>query len=156
MTANSNDFMNYLEISKPKKSKSLAISFVNNSLSPHAFTSVCSRFAYDLEKTGNCNAYKLMNSGYRELSRIACRIESDTDAFELIADAYGSVPTFFHLLEAQRLELEDYARSCMTTGKYIQGIFLLFIAKSAKKYGIGFREEYVSMLSAGNAVQCQR
>jgi hypothetical protein len=156
MTAKSNDFMNFLDISKPKKSKSLAISFVNNSLSPHAFTSVCSRFAYDLEKTGNCDAYKLMNSGYRKLSRIACRVESDKDAFELIADAYGSVPAFFHLLEAQRLELEDYARSCMATGKYIQGIFLLFIAKTAKKYGTGFREEYMTVLSVSNGTQYHR
>lgn len=134
-------FMKYLEVSKPKKSKSLAIPFVNNSLSPHAFTSKCSRFAYNLEKTSNCNAYRLMNNGYRELSKIARYVNSDKDAFELIAKAYGSVPVFFHLLQAQRLELEDYAKSYIAAGHYIQGIFLLFIAKSAKKYSTGFKEE---------------
>jgi hypothetical protein len=144
MAAKSNDFMKYRELSKPK-TKSLAISFVNNSLSPHAFTSICSRFAYNLENTGNCNAYRSMNSGYRKLSKIARHVNSEKDAFQCIAEAYGSVATFFHLLEAQRIELEDYAKSCMGAGQYIQGIFLLFIARSAKKYGTRFREEYGNM-----------
>lgn len=123
MTAKSNDYIKCLEVSKPKKSKSLAISFVNNSLSPHAFTSICSRFAYNLEKTGNCNAYRLMNRDYRELSKTARYVDSDKDAFELIAKAYGSMPAFFHLLEAQRLELKDYAKSCKAAGQIYKVYF---------------------------------
>jgi hypothetical protein len=109
-----------------------------------------------MEKIGNYDSYRLMNSGYRKLSKIAHLVDSNKDAFELIADAYGSVPTFFHLLEAQRLELEDYARSCLAAGQYLQGLFLLFIAKNAKKYGTGFKEEYVSMLSTEDAVEYRR
>ena len=39
-----------------------------------------------------------MNNGYRELSKIARYVNSDKDAFELIAKAYGSVPVFFSLI----------------------------------------------------------
>jgi hypothetical protein len=81
MAAKSNDLMKYRELSKPK-TKSLAISFVNNSLLPHAFTSICSRFAHNLEKTDNYNAYRLMNSGYRKLSMISRHVDSEKDAFE--------------------------------------------------------------------------
>lgn len=153
MMTETNSFLKMLGTLKPRKSKSLAVSFVNNSLSSHAFTSICSRFAYNLEKTGNCNAYRLMNNGYRELSRIGRLVDSEKDAFALIAKAYGSVPIFFCLLEAQRLELEDYARSCTAAGKYIQGAFLMLMAKSAKKYGTGFREEYVNLLSGTHTVR---
>ncbi len=41
-----------------------------------------------------------MNSGYRVLSKIARLVDFEKDVFGLTARAYGSVSTFFHLLEA--------------------------------------------------------
>ena len=81
----------------------MAITFVNNSSSSsNAFTSVCARFAWDLENTSYGNAYRLMNNGYRELSRIAWYVYSKEGAFTLIGHAYGSADIFFQLLEEQQ------------------------------------------------------
>jgi hypothetical protein len=77
---------------KPKSS--VAITFVNNSISSNAFTSVCTWFARNLEDSPYGGAYRLMNIGYRRLSEIARHICYVEDAFDLISQAYGSVETF--------------------------------------------------------------
>jgi hypothetical protein len=47
-----------------------------------------------------------MNIGYRRLSEIAWQVYYKEDAFDLIGQAYGSVETFFELLEEQRVLLK--------------------------------------------------
>jgi hypothetical protein len=125
---------------KPKSS--VAIAFVNNSISPKAFTSVCARFGRKLEDSPYGEAYRLMNKGYRRLSEIAWHVCYEEDAFDLIGQAYGSVETFFKLLEEQRVALEAYANSCMDRGSYMEGIFLVLVAKSAIGWGKRFKDEY--------------
>jgi hypothetical protein len=125
---------------KPKSS--VAITFVNNSISPNAFTSVCARFGRKLEDCPYGEAYRLMNKGYRRLSEIAWPVCYEEDAFDLIGQAYGSVETFFKLLEEQRIALDAYAHSCMDRGRYMEGIFLLLVAKSAIGWGKRFKDEY--------------
>ena len=129
-----------LGIHKPKSS--VAIAFVNNSISPDAFTSVCSRFARNLEDSPYGEAYRSMNKGYRRLSEIAWHVCYEEDAFDLIGQAYGSVETFFELLEEQRVALEAYAHSYMDTRRYIEGIVLLLVAKKAIGWGKRFKDEY--------------
>jgi hypothetical protein len=125
---------------KPKSS--VAIAFVNNSISPNAFTSVCARFGRKLEYSPYGEAYRLMNKGYKQLSEIAWPICYEEDAFDLIGQAYGSVETFFELLEKQRVALDAYAHSCMDRGRFMEGIFLLLVAKSAIGWGKRFKDEY--------------
>jgi hypothetical protein len=121
-----------------KKRKNIAISFVNNSLSPKAFSSICFKFANDMEKSSYGISYRLMNKGYRRLSEIAFPVSSCETAFFLIGRAYGSVEYFFELLQAQRNDLESYARSRLYKQKYIEGLFLLIIAKMAVSWGNQF------------------
>ena len=80
----------------------MAVTFVNNSSSSNAFTSVCVIFAWDLENTFFGNASKLMNNGDRERSRIAWYVGSNEEAFTLIGHVYDSVDVFFQLLEEQQ------------------------------------------------------
>jgi phage-related minor tail protein len=61
---------------------------------------------------------------------------------DLIGQAYGSVETFFELLEKQRIALDVYAHSCMDRGSSMEGIFLVLIAKSAIGWGKRFKDEY--------------
>ena len=130
---------------KNKESKGLAISFVSGSLSRDSFTSVCAVFAQNRGINANFNAYRLMNTGYRKLSDLAYPVKRNDDAFILIARAYGSMDYFFHLLEAQRQELELYAKSRISNRKSMQGLFLMLVAKHAINYGKRFRKEYLSL-----------
>jgi hypothetical protein len=125
---------------KPKSS--VALTFINNSISPNACTSVCARFACNLEDSPHGGAYRLMNIGYRRLSEIAWHVYYEEDAFDLIGQAYGSVETFFELLEEQRVALEAYAHSCMDRGRYMEGIILLLVAIKAIGWGKRFKDEY--------------
>jgi hypothetical protein len=127
----------------PKSSVSIA--FVNNSISPNAFTSVCARFGRKLEDSPYGEAYRSMNKGYRRLSEIAWHVCYEEDAFDLIGQAYGSVETFFKLLEDQRLALNAYAHSCVHKRRYIEGMFLLLVAKSAIGWGKRFKDEYKNL-----------
>jgi len=124
---------------KPKSS--VAITFVNNSISPNAFTSVCARFARNLQNSPYGGAYTLMNKGYRRLSEMAWHVCYEEDAFDLIGQAYGSVETFFELLEEQRVALEAYAHSCMDRRRYVEGMILLLVAKKAIGLGKRFKDE---------------
>jgi len=128
---------------KPKSR--VAITFVNKSISPNAFTPVCARFAHNLEGSPYGKAYRLMNKGYRRLSEIAWHVCYDEDAFDLIGQAYGSVETFFELLEEQRIALEAYAHSCMNKRRYLEGVVLLVAAKKAIGWGKRFKDEYRSL-----------
>ncbi len=128
---------------KPKSS--IAIAFVNNSISPNAFTSLCARFGRKLEDSPYGEAYRSMNKGYRRLSEIAWHVCYEEDAFDLIGQAYGSVETFFKLLEEQRLSLEAYAHSCMDRRRYAEGMVLLLVAKSAIRWGKRFKDEYKNL-----------
>jgi hypothetical protein len=128
---------------KPKSR--VAITFVNNSISSNTFTSVCARFAHNLEDSPYGEAYRLMNKGYRRLSEIAWHVCYEEDAIDLIGQAYGSVETFFELLEEQRVALEAYAHSCMDRGRYLEGIILLLVAKKAIGWGKRFKEEYTNL-----------
>jgi hypothetical protein len=128
-----------------KHKPSLAITFVNNSVSSNAFTSVCARFAHNLEDSPYGEAYRLMNIGYKRLSKIAWHVSSSEDAFDLIRQAYGSVEVFFELLEEQRLALRAYAQSCITRRKYMEGFILLYVAKKAIGWGTRFKGEYRSL-----------
>jgi hypothetical protein len=83
-----------------------------------------------------------MNKGYRRLSEIAWHVCYEEDAFDLIGQAYGSVETFFELLEEQRVALEAYAHSYMDTRRYIECIVLLLVAKKAIGWGKRFKDEY--------------
>ncbi len=125
---------------KPKSS--IAIAFVNNSISSNAFTSLCARFGRKLEDSPYGGAYRLMNKGYRRLSEIAWPVCYEEDAFDLIGEAYGSVDTFFKLLEEQRIALEAYAHSCMDRRRYMEGMILLLVAKKAIGWGKRFKDEY--------------
>jgi hypothetical protein len=125
---------------KPKSS--LAITFVNNSISPNASTSMCARFARNLEDSPYGGAYRLMNKGYRRLSEIAWHVCYEEDAFDLIGQAYGSLETFFESLEEQRVALEAYAHSCMNRRRYMEGMILLLVAKKAIGWGKRFKDEY--------------
>ena len=118
---------------EPKSS--VAITFINNSISSNAFTSVCARFARNLEDSPHGRAYRLMNIGYRRLSEIAWNVYHTEDAFDLIDQAYGSIETFFELLEKQRVALESCAHSCIDRRRYIEGIILLLVAKKAIGWG---------------------
>jgi len=123
---------------KPKSS--VAITFVNNSISSNAFTSVCAWFARNLEDSPYGEPYGSMNEGYRRLSEIAWYVCYEEDAFDLIA--YGSVETFFGLLEEQRVALDAYTHSCMDRRRYLEGIVLLLVAKKAIGWGKRFKDEY--------------
>jgi hypothetical protein len=125
-----------------KPRSSVAIAFVNNSISSNAFTSLCARFARNLEDSPYGEAYRSMNEGYRRLSEIAWHVCYEEDAFDLIGQAYGSVETFFELLEEQRVALEAYAHSYMDTRRYIEAIVLLLVAKKAIGWGKRFKDEY--------------
>ena len=83
-----------------------------------------------------------MNKGYRRLSEIAWHVCYEEDAFDLISQAYGSVETFFELLEEQRVALKAYAHSCMDRRRYIEGTILLLAAKNAIGWGKRFKDEY--------------
>jgi hypothetical protein len=128
---------------KPKSS--VAIMFVNNSISSNAFTSVCARFARNLEDSPYGEAYRSMNKGYRRLSEIAWHVCYEEDAFDLIGQAYGSVEIFFELLEEQRVALEAYAHSRMDRRRYMEGMILLLIAKKAIGWGKRFKDEYTNL-----------
>ena len=141
LVMNDSSIVKVLGMGKKPKS-SVAIAFVNNSISPNAFTSVCARFGRKLEDSLYDEAYRLMNKGYRRLSEIAWPVCYEEDAFDLIGQAYGSVEIFFELLEKQRVALDAYAHSCMDTGKYMEGIFLVLIAKSAIGWGKRFKDEH--------------
>ncbi len=125
---------------KPKSG--IAIAFVNNSISPKAFTSVCARFGRKLEDSPYGGPYRSMNKGYRRLSEIAWHVCYEEDAFDLIGQAYVSVETFFKLLEEQRVALEAYAHSCMDRRRYMEGMVLLLVAKSAIGWAKRFKDEY--------------
>jgi len=123
-----------------KPRSSVAITFVNNSIPSNAFTSVSARFARNLEDSPYGEPYGSMNEGYRRLSEIAWYVCYEEDAFDLIA--YGSVETFFGLLEEQRVALDAYTHSCMDRRRYLEGIVLLLVAKKAIGWGKRFKDEY--------------
>jgi hypothetical protein len=100
---------------------------------------VCTRFGRKLEDSPYGEAYRLMNKGYRRLSEIAWHVCYEEDAFDLIGQAYGSVETFFKLLEEQRNALDGYAHSSIERGRYME---LLLVAKSAIGWGKRFKDEY--------------
>ncbi|MGA9150227.1 MAG: hypothetical protein WBZ36_06600, partial [Candidatus Nitrosopolaris sp.] len=58
---------------------------------------------------------------------------------------YGSVETFFELLEEQRIALEVYAHLCMDRRRYVEGMILLLVAKKAIGWGKRFKDEYRSL-----------
>jgi hypothetical protein len=89
--------------------------------------------------------YRLMNEGYRRLSEIARHVSYEKEAFDLIGQAYGSVETFFELLENQRAALYSYAHSCMGKRRYIEGVILLLAAKNAVGWGKKFKKEYINL-----------
>lgn len=89
--------------------------------------------------------YRLMNEGYRRLSEIARHVSYEKEAFDLIGQAYGSVETFFELLENQRVALNAYAHSCMGKRRYIEGVILLLAAKNAVGWGKKFKKEYINL-----------
>jgi hypothetical protein len=124
------------------KPRSSVITFVNNSISLNEFTSECAHFARNLEDSLYGEAYRSMNKGYRRLSEIAWHVCYEEDAFDLIGQAYGSVETFFELLEEQRITLEAYAHSCMDRRRYLEGMILLLVAKKAIVWGKRFKDEY--------------
>lgn len=136
---------NFRKIITIKKRKNIAISFVNNSLSSKAFSSICFKFANDMEKSSYGKSYRLMNKGYRRLSEIAFPVSSCKTAFFLIGEAYGSIDRFFEILITQRNDLESYARSRLYKQKYPEGLFLLIIAKMALRWGDQFFDEYRSL-----------
>jgi len=130
-----------------KRASSIAISFVNGSLSESAFNSVCARFASKMEHA-NYKAYGVMNEGYRRLSQIAYHVETKKEAFELIGQAFGSVDFFFDALEEQRLALKSYAQSIMKQDiqSWFKGMFLLTISAQGKEWIRKFRLEYITTL----------
>lgn len=129
----------------PKSSRSIAVSFVNYSMSPNAFTSMCAGLAKDIEKTPYGRSYSLMNLGYKRLSEIAWHVSSKESAFYLIGQAYGTVNFFFKLLEAQRMDLQNYAYSCLYKQQYLKGLLLLLVAKISVRWGKKFLQEYKAL-----------
>ncbi len=136
-----------INIAEKRSSPSIAISFVNGSISEGAFDSICARFASKMEHA-NYDAYSIMNEGYRQLSQISYRVETKEEAFELIEQAFGSVDFFFAALEEQRLALKSYAQSIIEQGiqSWFKGIFLLAISAQAKEWARKFKCEYTAIL----------
>ena len=79
------------------------------------------------------------------ISEIAWHVCYEEDAFDLIGQTYGSVETFFELLEEQRIALEVYAHLCMDRRRYVEGMILLLVAKKAIGWGKRFKDEYRSL-----------
>lgn len=136
-------YQSVIDMTRKDSSPSIAISFVNGSLSKDAFDSTCARFASKMENA-NIEAYGVMNAGYKRLSQIAYHVETKTEAFELIGQAFGSVDFFFDALEDQRLALKSYAQSIMEQGiqSWFKGIFLLAVSAQAKGWARKFKLEY--------------
>ena len=109
---------------KPAINLSLAISFVNNSISPNAFTNICARFAVDMEKNSSGKAYELMNTGYRRLSFIAYHVSTKEDVFALISQAFGSMQIFFHFIERERLSSKHTLKNALDKEDIFEGIIL--------------------------------
>jgi hypothetical protein len=126
---------------------SIAMSFVNGSISPKTSNSPCSHFATYMETTKYGEPYRIMNQGYRRLSRIADHVQTDTEAFQFIEQAFGSVEFFFDALEKQRLALKAYAESLIAQGgkHWLHGVFLFAVSVQARGWGRKFRHEYTSI-----------
>lgn len=125
--------------------KSIAISFVNGSLSTSVFNSIGSSPVKDIEKTPYGNSYRLMNIGYHRLSEIAWHVSSKESAFFLIGQAFESINLFFRLLEAQRNDLESYSYACLYKEQYPKGLLLLLVSKLAVRWQKRFLKEYETL-----------
>jgi hypothetical protein len=138
-----------------KESKSsIAVTFVNNSLTKDAFGSPCAKFALEMESRDPSGAFRAMNAGYRSLSQIAHPVNTKEDAFELIELAFGSIDLFFLMVENQRIALRYYARTIVDKGgkSWFEGSFLLTVCAWAKEWSRKFRQEYDEVANGGTII----